>query len=108
MKLVHEALDEVRRALVRALDPADPARRATKKSRFVLQKRPGDLLGEEVFKLADIARENKPLYRAYLMKEKLAGLLDNVEPVVARRALTRGATRPSARASRRDRSAKPG
>lgn len=86
-KLVHEALDEVRRALVRALEPDDPARRATKKSRFVLHKRPRNLLGEEVFKLADIARDNKPLYRAYLMKEKLANLLDSVEPSVARRAL---------------------
>ena len=86
-KLVHEALDEVRRALVRSLDPSDSARRATKKSRFVLQKRPRNLTGEDVFKLADIARENRPLYRAYLMKEKLANLLDSVEPGVARRAL---------------------
>ncbi len=86
-KLVHEALDEVRRALVRALDADDPARKATKKSRFVLQKRPCNLTGADIFKLADVARENRALYRAYLMKEKFANLLDTVEPNVARRAL---------------------
>ena len=86
-KLAHDALDEVRRALVRELAPDDPARRATKRTRFVLQKRPRNLTGEDVFKLADVARHNRPLFRAYLMKEKLAMLLDNVDASAARRAL---------------------
>lgn len=85
-RLVHEALDEVRRALVRELQGQDEAD-GLKKTRFALQKRPWNLAGAEVFKLADVARENQTLYRAYLIKEKLAAILDEVEPERARRAI---------------------
>ena len=85
-RLVHEALDEVRRALVRELRGQEEAG-VLKKTRFALQKRPWNLTGAEVFKLADVARENRMLYRAYLIKEKLAAILDEVEPDRARRAI---------------------
>lgn len=83
-RLAQDALDEVRRALQRELEPDSDARRAMKKTRFVLQKRTRNMTGMDAFKLADVARENAPLYRAYLMKEKLATLLDTVDPSAAR------------------------
>lgn len=86
-QLAHVALDEVRRALQRELEPNSEARRAMKKTRFVLQKRPRNLSGEDVFKLADVARQNRALFRAYLIKEKLATLLDTVDAGAARRKL---------------------
>ena len=67
------ALDEVRRAVWNA------ARRAgfqadakdVKGARWVLLKNPGDLTGRQRRTLAFIARTNRPLYRAYLLKEQL-------------------------------------
>ena len=68
-----EALDQVRR------DVWNDARRSghtvlareLKGARFALWKNPQDLTRRQSAKLADIARTNKPLYRAYLLKEQL-------------------------------------
>lgn len=86
-RLVHVALDEVRRALQRELEPKSDARRAMKNARFVIQKRRRNLTGADIFKLAEVARQNQPLFRAHLMKEKFAMLLDDVDPRHARTAL---------------------
>lgn len=85
-RLAHDALDEVRRAQVRAADTtADQA--ALKKTRFALQKNPWNLTLGERDKLIAVQRTNKPLYRAYLLKESLAGILDLCRPDLARRRL---------------------
>ena len=67
-----KALDEVRNQVWR------DARRAGQKAladgvkgaRFALWKNPEDLTARQQAKLADIARTNQPLYRAYLLKEQ--------------------------------------
>lgn len=82
-RLVHDALDEVRRAQVRAVtDPED--KRTLKKTRWPLQKNPWNLEDFEVQKLSLLQRANKPLYRAYLLKEALLGVLDRHQVNVAR------------------------
>jgi transposase len=82
-RLAHDALDEVRRALVaKNTDPEQ--RRVLKKTRFALQKNPENLSSAERRKLAAIQATNKPLYRAYLLKDALADLLDRRQYYVAR------------------------
>lgn len=82
-RLAHDALDEVRRALVaKNTDPEQ--RRVLKKTRFALQKNPENLSSVERRKLAEIQTTNKPLYRAYLLKDSLADLLDRRQYYVAR------------------------
>lgn len=82
-RLAHDALDEVRRAQVRELAASDEAR-VIKRSRFALQKNPWNLTQIESGKLADIQQHNRPLYRAYLLKETLAAILDRRQVNVAR------------------------
>jgi transposase len=73
VKWAGDALDEVRRQVW------NQARRsgmkahakALKDSRYALWKRPEDLNEKQELKLALIAEVNKPLYRAYLLKEQL-------------------------------------
>jgi transposase len=86
-RLAHDALDEVRRAQVRTA--ADPdAKAALKKTRWALQKSAWNLHADEHAKLVTIQRRNKPLYRAYLLKESLAAILDLDGVATARRRLT--------------------
>ena len=84
-RLAHEALDEVRREEVREADPED--RSALKKTRFALHKNPWNLSTLEVAKVAEVQKVNRPLYRAYLLKESLAAILDGRQVNVARRKL---------------------
>jgi transposase len=85
-KLAHDALDEVRRAEVRAIvEPEE--RRALKHTRFALHKNPWNLTAIEEGKLVDVQRTNYTLYRAYLLKESLAAILDRHQPNVARKKL---------------------
>lgn len=85
-KLAHDALDEVRRAEVRGLvEPED--RRALKRTRFALQKNPWNMTAIEKGKLVDVQRTNRTLYRAYLLKESLAAILDRRQPNVAKKKL---------------------
>lgn len=84
-RLAHDALDEVRREQVREADPEN--RSALKKTRFALQKNPWNLSTLEAAKVAEVQRTNQPLYRAYLLKETLAAILDGRQVNVARRKL---------------------
>jgi transposase len=85
-RLASDALDEVRRSLVRgAIDPEDAQR--IKGTRYALLKNPWDLRREERERLSVVQRHNAPLYRAYLLKETLAQALDYLQPKRARDAL---------------------
>lgn len=82
-RLAQDALDKVRRDQVRNIeDPA--ARRALKGTRFALLKNPWNLSNIEGQRLAEVQRTNKKLYRAYLLKETLAAVLDGRQLNVAR------------------------
>lgn len=85
-RLAHDALDELRREEVRSVkDPED--KRALKKSRFALQKNPWNLSDIEHAKLTEVQRTNRRLYRAYLLKESLAEILDLPHADVAKEKL---------------------
>ena len=81
-RLAHDALDKVRRQQWRAADAED--KEAIKGTRFALQKNPWNLTDVEQGKLTDVQRTNRPLYRAYLLKETLAKILDGAQVNVAR------------------------
>lgn len=83
-RLAHLALDEVRRAQVRAL-ARQPAARWIKGTRWILQKRPRNLRADEAAKLAEVERHHPVLYRAYVLKEELADVLDSADITTARR-----------------------
>ncbi len=81
-RLAHDALDAVRRQQWRNADPDD--KRAIKGTRFALQKNPWNLSAIEYAKLTLVQWTNRPLYRAYLLKETLARILDGGQVNVAR------------------------
>jgi len=85
-RLAHDALDQVRRSEVNEVTDADE-KRALKKTRWPLQKNPWNLTDFERQKLSDLQRANKRLYRAYLLKEALVGILDRRQVNVAQRKL---------------------
>lgn len=58
-----------------------------KGTRWALQKNPWNLSLDDKSKLATLEHSNRPLYRAYLLKESLAGILDRRQPHVARKLL---------------------
>lgn len=71
-----DALDGVRRdlwnRLRRSSDPGErAAARSLKNARFALWKKPEDLTETQQGRLASIQRFNRPLWRAYLLKEQL-------------------------------------
>jgi transposase len=74
-KLASEAVDTVRRQEVGLLGGA-PEGQALKKSRWALLKNPWNLTVSQGQKLSEVARTNRRLYRAYLLKESLAKGLD--------------------------------
>jgi transposase len=74
-KLASEAVDTVRRQEVGLLGEA-PEGRALKKSRWALLKSPWNLTVRQGQKLSEVARTNRRVYRAYLLKESLAKGLD--------------------------------
>lgn len=88
-QLASEALDEVRREIVRDLRGSGcyEEAQAVKGTRFVLLKRPENLDPAEKFKLSEVQRKNRRLYRAYLLKETLAKALDYLQPGRAAEAL---------------------
>jgi len=85
-QLASRAVDEVRRAMVRELEDYEEAR-TIKRTRYALLKNPWNLTSKESAKLADIQRTNQRLYRAYLLKESLAKVLDYRQSWRARRGL---------------------
>jgi transposase len=82
-RLAHTALDEVRRAEVRASESREQGR-VLKRTRSLLNKNPWNLTHLENEKLTEVKRVNAPLYRAYLLKETLAEILDGRQVNVAR------------------------
>jgi transposase len=82
-RLAHDALDEVRRAEVRDLKGTEEGKEL-KRTRFILHKRLWNLNGIEAQKLAALQRTNGPTYRASLLKESLAEILDGLDIDVAR------------------------
>lgn len=85
-RLAHDALDKVRREQVHQLQDPE-AKRALKGTRVALQKNPWNLTLLEGQKVAQVQRVNQPLYRAYLLKETLAAILDKRQVNVARKKL---------------------
>lgn len=85
-RLASDALDEVRRSLVRQLRGTEEAA-ALKNTRWALLKNPVDLSPPDRRRLSVVQQVNRPLYRAYLLKETLAGALDDLQPKRAREAL---------------------
>lgn len=74
-RLAGDALDEVRRELVRELR-GTPEGRDLARTRFALLKNAWNLTRTEQTRLSTVQRVNAPLYRAYLLKETLAKALD--------------------------------
>jgi len=83
LRMAQDAVDKVRREQVNLLGGADAAR-TLKKTRWALLKNPWNLTDAEEGKLADVQRTNRPLYRAYLLKETLADIFDGFQINVAR------------------------
>jgi transposase len=81
-RLAHDALDEVRRDEVRAA--TEDERGALKKTRWALQKSPWNLNGVEMMKLARLSNVNRRIFRAYLLKDALAAVLDRKQVNVAK------------------------
>lgn len=79
--LASKAVDDTRRELWQELRGTDEAR-VIKGTRWALLKDPLDLTDAERAKLADLQRNNRRLYRAYLLKEELGDILDRRQPNV--------------------------
>ena len=85
-RLAHDALDQVRRAEVHEA-PTKSDRKALKGMRWPLLRRAWNLKDLEICRLAALTRANRRLFRAYLLKESLATILDGKQINVARRKL---------------------
>ena len=82
-KLAQEALDEVRRDLMRSLEAKQ--RKPLKKSRWALLKRADTLSAKQEAKISEIQRLNRPLYRAYLLNKSFLEIFDAPDVHAARR-----------------------
>ncbi len=82
-RMAQDAVDKVRREQVQLLAGSDDAK-ALKKTRWALLKNPWNLTDVEGDKLAEVQRTNRPLYRAYLLKETLAEIFNRRQVNVAR------------------------
>lgn len=85
-RLVEDAVDEVRRDEVRAA-PSDEERKELKGTRWQLLKSFWNLSLFDSCRLATLQRNNKRLYRAYLLKEAMVGVLDCRDEWLARQKL---------------------
>jgi transposase len=81
-RLAHDALDRVRREQVNAATGSSA--HTIKRTRWALHKNPWNLSDVDSARLANVQRTNRPLYRAYLLKETLAAILDGQQVNVAR------------------------
>ena len=105
-RLASDALDEVRRAVVREL-AGTPEAKVVKNTRWALLHDPSSLTALQRERLSSVQNTNRPLYRAYLLKETLVRALDYLQPKRAREALMawvswaqRSRLRPFARVAR--------
>lgn len=80
------ALDAVRRQVWNELRKSGQKKRAKalKGSRWALWKNYGDLRPDQRTTLATLERENKKLYRAYLLKEELRSVFQDPDPDIAK------------------------
>jgi transposase len=85
-RLVQDAVDEVRRDEVRAAT-SDEERKELKGTRWSLLKRFWNLSLFDTTRLALLQRDNKRLYRAYLLKEAMVAVLDCRSEWLARQKL---------------------
>ncbi|MFV2074416.1 MAG: ISL3 family transposase [Thermoanaerobaculales bacterium] len=85
-KLASDALEKVRREQLRGAR-GTPQGKFIFRSRYALLKNYGDLSKSQKQKLSEIERANKPLFRAYMLKETLAAALDYRQPKRAEAAL---------------------
>jgi transposase len=84
-QLVNTAVDETRRAEWQRLREIDAdAAKEIKHTRWALLKNPWNLTPSQEAKLATLQQVNSPLYRAYLLKESFAGILDRRQPAVVK------------------------
>ena len=74
-RLAHDALDEVRRQVQRELRGTDDGKQL-KGSRFALQKREKNLTPKDEEKLSSVMKTSLPLFRAHLLTQVLATILD--------------------------------
>ena len=81
-RLLHDALDQVRRQEVAQLP--DAHRRDLKNTRFVLLKAPWNLRPPERQRLSELEKVNRKLFRAYLLKEDFLAAYDYTHPAWAR------------------------
>lgn len=81
-----KALDQVRRDVWNGLRESGQKDRAKqlKGMRWALWKNPGDLSEKQQASLADLERDNKPLFRAYLLKEELRSIFQEPDIEMAK------------------------
>lgn len=87
-RLASDAVDAVRRGEVREANQLGEGK-PLKRLRWLLLKKPSNLEAAETQRLADLQRANRKLYRAYLLKESLASILNRRQPGVASAELSR-------------------
>jgi transposase len=85
-KLANDALDQVRRQVVRELGGTELAA-AVKGTRWSLLKNAEDASAKDTRRLSEVERDYKPLYRAYLLKEVLRHALSRKQVWRARQEL---------------------
>ena len=83
VRMAQDALDKVRRQQVALLAGTDDGK-GLKKSRWALLKNPWNMNAVERNKLAEVQRDNRSLYRAYLLKQSLVDILDRRQVNVVR------------------------
>jgi transposase len=84
-KILHRALDDIRRRLQRELPKEQ--RVFLKHSRYILLKRRADLSGKQAVRLRHLMRANTPLNRAYILKEDFRAVFEETDPQEMRAAL---------------------
>ncbi|MFN9811161.1 MAG: ISL3 family transposase [Deltaproteobacteria bacterium] len=82
-RLAHDALDEVRREIMRGLK-GTPEGKAMKQSRWALQRNVENETPKDKAKLSAVMSTNQPLFRAYLLKATLVAILDGLSVEEAR------------------------
>lgn len=82
-KLAHDALDEVRRAIVRELKGTEDGK-ALKKTRYSLHRSDVNITPKDDERIATVMATNAPLFRAWMLKTVLVSILDEDDEAHAR------------------------
>jgi len=85
-RLAHDALDEVRREIVRELKNT-PEGKAVKGTRYSLQRNEVNHTPKDAERISTVMATNAPLYRAYMLKTMLAWILSTATVADAERRL---------------------